>query len=430
MDVVTVVSLATLFALLASGVFVSVALIGVGLISLLLFVDAPVGKVFASTVWGASSLWTLTALPLFIWMGEILFQTKLSEQMFRGLAPWLTRIPGRLLHVNVLGCAIFAAVCGSSTATAATIGQMSLPELKRRKYDEMMSIGSLAGSATLGLMIPPSLIMIVYGVAAEVSIAHLFVAGIVPGLVLVSLFSGFLIVWALLNPHRMPPAEEIFDWRARLSASIGLFPIILLIGFVMGSIYGGWATATEAAALGVAGALLISWTSGSLNATSFFNSVIGATRTSSMIAFIIAGASFLAVAMGFIGVPRYLAQRIGELNLSPVQLILGLSFLYIILGCFLDGISMIVLTTSVIMPVVQEAGIDLLWFGIFIVLVVEMAQITPPVGFNLFVLQSLTDKSIFYSARAALPFFFLMALAIMLIVAFPGLVTWLPKQMR
>lgn len=341
----------------------------------------------------------------------------------------MARLPGRLLHVNIIGCGIFAAVSGSSAATAATIGKMSLPELKRRGYDEGMAIGTLAGSGTLGLMIPPSIIMIVYGVAADVSIGKLFIAGVLPGILLILLFMGYVIVWAKLNPSRVPPADHDYTFRQRLWASRRLIPVVLLIAAVIGSIYGGVATPTEAAALGVVGALILSGVTGTLNARSFGDSLMGATVTSCMIAFILAGAAVLTIAMGFTGIPRVMAAFIGEMGLSPWKLLLALTIVYIILGCFLDGISMVVLTTSVVLPMVQAANIDLLWFGIYIVLVVEMAQITPPVGFNLFVLQGLTGKNIFRIAADTAPFFCLLVAAVVLLWFFPAIATWLPEQM-
>jgi tripartite ATP-independent transporter DctM subunit len=389
-----------------------------------------VGDSMALTIWGSTSSWTLTALPLFLWMGEILFRSRLSEDMFRGLAPWLERLPGRLLHVNILGCAIFAAVSGSSAATCATIGKIALPELKKRGYPDDLAIGTLAGAGTLGLLIPPSIIMIVYGVAANVSISKLFVAGVIPGILLALLFMGYVVVRALMNPELIPAAGERTTLRQKLHASRHLIPVVSLIGIVLGCIYSGVATATEAAALGVAGALLLARIEGSLNWPIFMQGLIAATRIYCMIGLILAGAAFLTLAMGFIGLPRHLAELVGSLNLSPFMLILALTFFFILLGCFLDGISMVVLTVSVLLPTVERAGIDLIWFGIFIVLVVEMAQITPPVGFNLFVLQGLTKREISYIARTALPLFFLMLAAVLLVYFVPGIVTMLPQKMH
>src|SRR5215471_6165852 len=400
---ITTLLVVSLFLLLGSGVWIGLSLTGVAWIGMQLFSSRPAGDAMAVTVWGTASSWTLTALPLFVWMGEILFRTRLSEDMFRGLAPWLERVPGRLLHTNIIGCTIFAAVSGSSAATCATIGKITLPELKARGYPEDMTIGTLAGAGTLGLLIPPSIIMIVYGVMANVSIAELFIAGVIPGMMLALMFSGYIVVWALMNPARVPAATQTTTIAQKFYASRHLIPVVLLIALVLGSIYTGIATATEAAAFGVVGSLAISAIQGSLTRATFGASILGATRLYCMIALILAGAQFLTLAMGYIGLPRHLAEWIGGLGLSPFALIVALTVFYIILGCFLDGISMVVLTMGVILPTVEAAGIDLVWFGIFIVLVVEMAQITPPVGFNLFMLQGMTGKEITWIAKQALP---------------------------
>ncbi len=419
-----------MFALLGSSVWVALSLFGVALVGIGVFTATEVGPALSSTVWGASNSWELAALPMFIWMGEILFRSRLSEDMFTGLAPWVSRLPGRLMHVNILGCGIFAAVSGSSAATAATIGKMAIPELKKRGYDERLMVGTLAGSGTLGLLIPPSIILIVYGVATDQSIARLFIAGVIPGAVLVSLFMGYVAVWALLNPDRVPSLDRIkMTFLERIAAARSLIPVVLLIIGVIGAIYTGFASPTEAAAVGVVLALFLSWITGSLSRESFTHALMGATRTSCMIAFILAGAAFLTVAMGFTGIPRNLATWIGEMNLSPYMLLAVLTVFFMVLGCFLDGISVVVLTTSVILPMIEAAGLDLIWFGIYIVIVVEMSQITPPVGFNLFVLQSLTGKDILYVARCALPFFLLLLSAVALVIVFPGLATRLPAQM-
>ena len=426
---VTFLLILSLFLILGSGVWIGLTLSGVAWIGMQLFSSREAGDAMAVTIWGSSSSWTLTALPLFVWMGEILFRTKLSESMFKGLAPWVSRLPGGLLHTNVIGCTIFAAVSGSSAATCATIGKMTLPELARRGYPEDITIGSLAGAGTLGLLIPPSIIMIVYGVSADVSIAKLFIAGVFPGILLASLFSGYLVVWALMNKGKIPPPDASMGFKQRIHESRHLIPVVLLIGAVLGSIYTGVATATEAAAIGVVGSLLLSLAQRSLSWNTFRESLLGATRLYCMIALILAGAAFLTLSMGYIGLPRHLAEYVTSLGLSPFLLILALSVFYIILGCFLDGISMVVLTMGVILPTVQTAGIDLIWFGIFIVIVVEMAQITPPVGFNLFVLQGMTGKEITYIARVTLPFFFLMMGMVLILWFFPHIATWLPGKM-
>ena len=418
-----------LFAILGSGVWIALALAACGFVAILTKMSTPAGQVLATSMWAASDSWDLTALPMFIWMGEILYRTKLSEDMFAGLAPWLQRLPGRLLHVNVVGCAIFAAVSGSSAATCATIGRIALPELLKRGYDEKMAIGTLAGSGTLGLLIPPSIILIIYATVTEQSIARLFIAGVVPGIMLALLFMGFIVVWALLNKDRMPPPEPHVPFFARVKAARRLIPIVLLILGVIGSIYGGLASATEAAVVGVFLSLFLSWWSGTLTIDGFRDALLAATRTSCMIAFILAGAAYLTAAMGFTGIPIALAEWIGGFKLAPWALLTALTAFYIVLGCFLDGISMVVLTTSIIIPLVQKSGFDLIWFGIYVVLVVEMAQITPPVGFNLYVLQGMTGRNIFTIGAYALPLFFLMCVAVALVTMFPGIALWLPSTM-
>jgi C4-dicarboxylate transporter, DctM subunit len=421
--------IALLLVVLGSGLWIGLSLLGVAVFAMQMFTGRPVGDSMMLTIWGSTSSWTLTALPLFLWMGEILFRTKLSEDMFKGLAPWLNRIPGRLLHTNVIGCTIFAAVSGSSAATCATIGKITLPELKKRGYPDDISIGTLAGAGTLGLLIPPSIIMIVYGVAANVSIAKLFIAGVIPGILLAVLFSGYIIVWALLNKEKVPAADMGMTFGQKIYASRHLIPVVSLIALVLGSIYSGIATATEAAALGVGGSLVLAVIERSMTWASFKEGVFAACRVYCMIGLILAGAAFLTLAMGFIGLPRHLAEYIGGLNLSPFALILLLMVFFIILGCFLDGISMVVLTMAVLLPTVEKAGLDLIWFGIFVVLVVEMAQITPPVGFNLFVLQGLTKRDLTWIARTAMPLFFVMVVAVMMVYFIPSLVLYLPSKM-
>jgi tripartite ATP-independent transporter DctM subunit len=432
MDVSTIglIVAVLMLVLLASGVWVAVTLMSVGLISMLLFSHAPASTIQATVIWGQSSSWALTALPLFIWMGEILYRTRLAKDMFEGLSPWLAGFPGRLIHINVVSCGIFAAVSGSSAATTATIGRITVPELLKRGYDEKTTIGSLAGSSTLGFLIPPSIIMIVYGVAADVSITRLFIAGILPGVMLMTLFMGYLAIWSALNPSKVPPREPRIPFLKRIRETAKLFPIVLLMIAVIGSIYLGIATATEAAAVGVVGALLIALFTGSLTKQSFIDSVLGATRTSVMVSFILAGAAFLSTAMGFTGIPRELSAWVGTLNLDKFELLLALTVLFIILGCFLDGISIVVLTAAVIMPIILQAGIDPIWFGIFIVVLIEMSQITPPVGINLFILQSITGKNLWDVSVAAFPFFLLLIVATILLILFPQIATWLPDTIR
>ena len=419
-----------LLALLASGIWIAITLLAVGILALALFTPASMaGSMAISVVWDASWNWVLTALPLFVWMGEILSRSRIAEGMFRGLAPWVGWLPGRLLHVNVIGCGVMAAVTGSSAVTCAAVGRMSLPELQRLGYDRRMSIGTLAGAGTLGLLIPPSVMMIVYGVVAQQSIARLFIAGVVPGILLMLLFSAYVVGWSLLNPDRTVARLPRMSLAEKLRKSLHLFPVMVLIGLVLFSIYGGYATPTEAAAVGVLGSLLIAWLSGDMSWQSFQDGLLATTKTSCMLSFIIASAGLMAIAMGFTGVPAQMASWVSSLELSPYMLIIVLTLLYIVLGCFLDGISMLVLTAAVVLPMVQTAGIDLIWFGIYLIVVVEMAQITPPVGMNLFVLNSLTGSNIWAITRATFPFFLVLLVFVAIITAFPQIALWLPQTM-
>lgn len=419
-----------LFLLLGTGVWVGLALLGVAFVGMELFTSRPVGDAMITTIWSASSSWTLTALPLFIWMGEILFRTRLSQDMFKGLTPWMAGLPGGLIHTNIVGCTVFAAVSGSSAATLTTVGKMSIPELRKRNYPEHMIIGTLAGAATLGLMIPPSLTLIVYGVTINESISKLFIAGVLPGLVLAGMFMSYVAVYSKISSKYNPDPEPKTGFFQKIANSRFLIPVICLIAVVIGSMYLGFATATEAAAFGVIGALVLAAGQRSLNWSTFTESLMGATRTSAMIALILAGAAFLSLAMGFTGLPRALAEWIAAMELSRFELLMALLVFYIILGCFLDGISSVVLTMAVVEPMIRQAGIDVIWFGIFIVVVVEMAQITPPIGFNLFVLQGMTRHEMSYIAKAAIPMFFIMVVMVFVLIFVPELATYLPENMN
>jgi C4-dicarboxylate transporter DctM subunit len=423
----SIILLGFMIVVLAGGVWIAVTLGLVGLVAMALTTTVPIGAVLATTTWSASASWTLAALPLFIWMGEILFRTKLSEQMFRGLSPWLQWLPGRLMHVNVVGCGIFAAVSGSSAATCATIGKIALPELEKRGYDRDMSLGTLAGSGTLGLLIPPSIPMVVYAVTANVSVLQVFLGGFLPGLLVMALYSGYIIIWSLLNPKKTPPRDPPLSLRQKLRESANLAPCLLLILAVFFSLMLGLATATECAAWGVTGALLLAWWSGTLNRTTFFESVMSATRLTCMIMLILAGAAYTTAAMAYTGIPAALAEWVKGQNLTPGMLALYLSIMYIILGCLIDGISMIVLTAVIVLPMVKQAGLDLVWFGVYLVIHVEMAQVTPPVGFNLFVLQNMSGRDTFAVARAAFPFFLLLVFTVFIITEYPQIVLVLPR---
>jgi C4-dicarboxylate transporter DctM subunit len=417
-----------LFLLLALGVYIGLALLLVGLAGLALFTTAPPGPNVATALWTSTSGWSLAALPLFVWMGEVLYRSRLAQSLFQGLAPLLARLPGGLLHVNVVASALFAAVIGSSAATTATVGRFTLPELLRRGYPKPLALGSLAGAGTLGFLIPPSVIMIVYGVMAEVSVARLFMAGVVPGILLALLFMLTVVLLAL-GHRRALPQEPPPSLSQVLEGLAALLPVLFLILLVLGSIYLGVATPTEAAAIGVAGAFGLTALRGELSLALFRESLLGAVRTTSMIGLILAGAGVLTLAMGFTGIPRALAAWAAEAGITPLLFIFFLSLVYVVLGWFLDGISIVVLTISVILPVVKAIGLDPLWFGVYLVIMVELAQITPPVGFNLFVIQSLTGEDLFRIARYSLPFIGVLLLTVVLLVAFPGLATWLPRTM-
>lgn len=427
LPVLSLVLLGFLVLVLGSGIWISVGLGLVGLLAMWLVTDVPIGQVLATTVWSSASSWTLTALPLFIWMGEILFRTRLSEQMFLGLSPWLQWLPGRLIHTNIVGCGIFAAMSGSSAATVATIGKISLPELQKRGYDEKLSLGTLAGSGTLGLLIPPSIPMVVYAVTANVSVLQVFLGGFLPGLLVMALYMGYVIIWSLLNPDKTPPRDPSMPFMEKLRQSMKLLPCLVLIAAVFLALILGFATATECAAWGVSGALFLAWWSGTLTWKTLFESIMSATRLTCMIMLILAGAAFCTAAMAYTGIPAALAEWVKGQQLSTHMLVLALTCMYIILGCLIDGISMIVLTAVIVLPMVKEAGFDLVWFGVYLVIHVEMAQITPPVGFNLFVLQNMSGKDTWTIAKAAFPFFILLNIAVLIITTFPQIVLYLPK---
>ena len=427
--VLAVVLILSLLVFLSAGLWIGLSLLGVGLLAMVAFTTRPVGDALATTIWAHTSLWGLASLPVFIWMGEILFRTKLSQSLFNGLGPLMRRMPGGLLHVNIVGCATFAAISGSSAATLVTIGKITVPELQKRGYPDNMAFGTLAGAGTLGLLIPPSITMIVYGITVQESIGRLFIAGILPGIMLALLFVGYVVVWGITTEEGRKHREAPATWKEKLIGIKELAPVVCLIISVIGSIYVGIASPTEAAVLGVVGALILSAIQGSLNWESFSTSLMGATKTTSMIMLLLAGASFLTLAMGFTGLPRALADWIGGMHLAPWMLIVALTVFYIVLGMFLDGISSIVLTMAVIEPLVRGAGIDMIWFGIFVVLVGEMAMITPPVGFNLFLIQSMTGRDIVFIAKSSIPMFMLMVVAVILLTIFPQIALWLPEVM-
>lgn len=427
--ITSIIIILGLLGLLAAGVWIFAAMLVVSIVGLYVLNDysfVRIGSMLTSVQWKTMTSFELAALPLFVWMGEILFRTRLSEQIFRGLAPWVNWLPGRLLHVVVLACGIFGSVSGSSTATCATISKIALPELKRRGYDEGITIGALCSGGTLGILIPPSIIMVLYAVAAEVSLVKLFIAGFLPGFLMMSLFSGYIVVWALMNPDKSPKGADQMTLRQKFSLLIELGPITALLVFVFGALFAGWITATECAAWGVLGAILIALHSRTLNWRSFRDSVQSTLRTSCMIAILIAAAGFMSTFMAIAGIPKAVAVAISAMQLSPFVLIALLTVVYILLGIFLDGVSMILLTLPVVLPMVTGAGFDPLWFGIFLIIVIEMAELSPPVGFNLFVLQNMTGKDVFTIGWMSLPFFLMMVVTAAMITFWPGIVMVLP----
>lgn len=432
MDLATVS--ATLFVLLViflgGSVWIGISLFLIGFGGLILFTEVPFGLLLSTSVWNNTHGSAMLALPMFIWMGEILFRSRISQNLFNGLAPWMDAIPGRLLHVNILACTFFAAVSGSSAATTATVGRITVPELKGRGYNLQMSYGSLAGAGTLGFLIPPSMMMLVYGIIGDVSIGKLFIAGIIPGILIAFLFSGYIFVRSLLNGQLAPAGADRYSWKRRFLGIREIAPVGILILVVLGSLYRGWATPTEAGVVGVVGALFFALLTGSLDRKVLVESLKGAVKTSSMIMLIVMGAGYLSVAIGYLGITRQLTLFVGELGLSPYMLIFILTILYLILGCLLDGFSMIVMTTPIVLPLVQLVGFDPVWFGIYLVLMIELAQITPPVGFNLFVISGLTNEDILTIAKAALPFFLILCGATILVTVFPQLVLFLPNLMK
>ena len=422
--------LALIVGFLGIGTWVFAGLLLVSITALTVVLGFPpdrIGAIVTKIVFRSATAWELAAIPMFVWMGEMMFRTDISERLFRGLAPLVDGIAGRLLHTNVMGCTLFAAVSGSSTATTATVGKITTTELARREYDTRLAIGSLAGAGSLGLLIPPSIVMIIYGVLAEVSIARLFAAGVIPGLIIAALYSGYIALRCTLQPALAPRAGESFTWPRRIAGLAQLLPVVALIAIVLGSIYSGYATPSEAAAVGVAATLVLTAATGQLTWRIFAESLMGAVRISAMVCSILVAAAFLSTAMGYLHVPQELAVAIGALELSPYGLIAILALFYIVLGLFLDGISITVMSLPITLPLILHAGFDPLWFGVFLVIMVEIGQITPPVGFNLFVLQGLTGHSIGTVALAPVPFFFLMLIGVAIVTVVPETALWLPE---
>ncbi|MCL4186550.1 MAG: TRAP transporter large permease subunit [Rhodobacteraceae bacterium] len=421
-----------LFGYLILGVWVFVAITMVGLSALYLLLDFPldrIGSILRSTMWKSAASYELASVPLFILMGELIFRTNISDKLFRGLTPWVNHIPGRLLHCNIGGCTLFAAISGSSTATTATVGKITLAELQARGYDRNLAVGSLAGAGSLGLLIPPSISMIIYGILSETSIAHLFAAGLLPGLLIAALFSAYIGARALMSDTVVREPRRHYALRQYLWSFVELLPILSLLVIVMGGIYSGIVTPSEAAALGVAAALLVSGVGGQLNRRMIVEALVSASRTSCMVLSILVAAAFMSSAIAFAHVPQETARLIAAMNLGPVSLILLIGVFYIIVGMFLDGLSIMVMTLPITLPLILSAGWDPVWFGVFLVITIELGLVTPPVGFNLFVLQGMTGLPIGRIARAAFPFFLLMVVAALIIIAVPDIALWLPRAL-
>jgi C4-dicarboxylate transporter DctM subunit len=423
-----IIVISTFFLFLAFGLWIGISLILTGIIAISFFTPLPAGKILGVSIWNTLNSWPLTCLPLFIFMGDILSRGKLSEQLFSGLAPWVNRLPGKLLHVNVLGCALFAAISGSSAATVATIGKITLPQFKKMNYDEGLSIGSIAGSGTLGFMIPPSIPMIIYGVLADVSVGRLFIAGVIPGAMMAAIFVGYIMLRGILNPS-ITPATIDYTWKDRIKTLPQMLPVISLIVVVLGTIYTGLATPTESAAVGVGGALLIGLATRALSWNLFKSALMASTVTTCMMCLIVVGATYFSTAMSYLGIPQKAVMVVANMHLHPYMVIFALSILYIILGCLMDSGSMIVITLPFAIPMIKLAGFDLVWFGIYLVIMSELGQVTPPVGFNLFILQSVAQKPIGYIIRVTIPFMLLLLLSAVIITVFPGIPLWLPGQM-
>ena len=430
MMIASVFVLLVMVVLLCSSMWIGFALLGTGLLSLEWFRDVPIQRILAQDVWSRLNADELVTLPLFVLMGDILFFSKLSESLFRGIAPWVQRLPGGLLHVNVIGCTIFAAVSGSSAATTATVGRMTLRELLKRGYDKDMAMGSLAGAGTIGLMIPPSIPMIVYGVLADVSILDLFIAGVVPGLIIAVMFIGWIMLQTWWRPSVQPADPEVYTWAQKMESLKDLLPVSLLILSVIGSMYSGLASVTEAAAVGVAGALAISVAQGLMSWRNLGRALLSTVRTCSMIGLILLGALFLAKVMTMLGIPGETGQWVKSLELSPYMLIFTLLVVYLILGTALDGLSAMVMTLPVVFPLVLASGFDPVWFGIFLIITIELSNVSPPVGFNLFIIQQMTGESQTRVAKSSLPYCSLMLVLIVVMTVWPGLITWLPQLLK
>lgn len=417
---------------LGSGIWIFAGLTMVGVSALYIILDfnpMRIGTIASKIITSSAISWELASIPIFIWMGDIIFRTDISERLFRGLAPIVSRVPGGLLHTNVIGCTLFAAISGSSNATTATVGKITIPELIKRGYDMNLASGSLAGAGTFGLLIPPSIAMIIYGVISETSIIKLFAAGLVPGVMMALLYSGYIVAVALIRPEVAPENEERANFRMMCFGLVELFPILLLMIIVLGSIYSGLATPSEAAAVGVACAIAITLATRQFSIVMITESLMSTIRLSAMICILIACASFLSSVIAFVQLPTKITVFIEMLDLSPLSLLGILALLYIVLGMFIDGTSMTVMTVPIAVPLIVAAGYDPVWFGVFLIIMIELSALTPPVGLNLYILQGLTSEDLGRTIRSVIPFFILLCVGTVLLVAFPEIALWLPGKL-
>lgn len=428
-EILALILVASMAFMLVIGQWTAFALGLVGVLILYLSKGTLALVSISSVVWNTSSSYILIAVPLFLLMGEVILRGGISGHFYRGVATLLGSTPGGLLHANIVACAIFSAISGSSVATAAAVGTVAIPEMTRRGYDPRSVFGSLAAGGTLGILIPPSIIMILYGALVEESIAKLFMAGVFPGIAMAGLFMVFIAGRVMLEPHLVPGREAVeLSWAEWFRRTFHVLPVFVLLLVVLGGIYTGLTTPTEAAAVGAAGAAVLAAAYRGLNLSVLREALLSSVKTTCMVIFIIIGAQILSTALTFSGITRELSAWIVSLAFSKWMLFAVLVLLYIVLGFFVDGISMIYVTLPVLFPVIVAAGFDVIWFGVVLTILVELGQITPPVGLNLFTIQAISGGRPFSEVvLGSVPYAFIMLMMILLLVIFPGLALWLPS---
>ena len=431
--IVTVI-VVTLLGAFALGLYVAVAL-GITAMSVgTIFIDSPIWGFYEHIPWTVNSSMAIAVVPLFLLMGDILLRSGVTEAMYETLAKWLNRLPGGLLHTNIGACGLFAAISGSSVATATTIGSVSLPSMRAHGYNERVALGSLAAGGTLGILIPPSIILIVYGLLAEASIGQLYIAGIIPGLLMIFSFMAVIFVFAKVRPEMAPqPGVGTITWRERFVSLLALLPIFVLIFLVLGTIYLGIATAIEAAAFGVCGAFLFALANRRVNLEMLKQTFMSTGTSTAMVIFILIGAFLLQNILALLGLPMMMSRWVISLGLTQLELILFLCVLYIILGMMMESFAMMVTTLPIILPMLTALNVDMVWFGIVMVILLELSLITPPVGMNLFVLQGVRmrtagatpGKGLLDLYIGSLPFVIAMLTVLALVIAFPSIAMWL-----